>query len=172
MCMWLAGGGGLFGSSVRVCICSSCACCCIRVGLRWLGMVMLCPPFGARLLKVVISLHMRKPPPPHHHTTHSFPSGHAYPPRARMQVVPIQPASACKISSSFHAIPAPASGLVGEREVSSLTSSEPRCPNTAINTAACERKKTHAARALPLDASPPPPFRSRGHWRSDVCRVV
>jgi hypothetical protein len=51
----------------RVCVCSSWACCCICVGLGWLGNG-LAYLVGARLLKGVISLHMRKPPPPSPHT--------------------------------------------------------------------------------------------------------
>jgi hypothetical protein len=47
----------------RVCVCSSWAWCCICVGLGWLGNG-LAYLVGARLLKGVISLHMRKPPPP------------------------------------------------------------------------------------------------------------
>jgi hypothetical protein len=153
-----------------VCICSSCACCCVRVGLRWLGAWSCFAPLRCPSAQSGnIAAHAK--------TTTTTPRTASHPDmRIRLEhecrLFPFNRRAHAKSRQVSNAIPAPASGLVGEGEVSSFTSSEPRFPNTAINTAACERKKTHAARALPLDASPPPLFRSRGHWRSDVCRVV
>jgi hypothetical protein len=101
----------------------------------------------------------------HHHT--QLPSGHAYPPRARTQLVPFN--RRVYAYARVLRIPAPASGyLMGHAYVQVRV-----FPNTVIS----QRLSMLPLSTLPLHAPPlhaPSPRTSPfcHHWLSDVCSVV